>query len=270
MGNRAKLAVAIGSAALLLAGTATALASGGAFSRLSTRTKSDTANNSGDTVGAKAKCPRGTRRVSGGFASNQDRTSGPVMFASKAAHGRKWKAAGNVFEPSFGENYKVTTIADCAHRAPHTSTAKSSTTISAADGKGSVTAICPHGTRAISGGFATSYNGAGPEGNLVYESRRVKQRRWKTSATHTFGGPDTKLTSFAYCGHSPRLESASDTVPVDDSNPSSEATAHCPSHTRAVSGGFTSTLSPEGGGFASALPGKSHLAELARAAGGSG
>jgi hypothetical protein len=132
--------------------------------------------------------------------------------------------------------------------------------------QGSATATCPPGERAIAGGFVTRFNGQSFQGNVVYESRRVRQRKWRTSANHTSGGPPTRLTSIAYCGDSPRLTKRSSTTTLDGStNPVGGARATCPRGRRVVSGGFkSSTLPFDSGGFSGAFPRSSRRAAHSR------
>jgi hypothetical protein len=259
--GRSSIAAVTGVALIALCATGgLALAHGGAFSRLSQRSATDSASAAGETVAAKAKCPGNKHLVSGGFSTNLD-LDGPIVTRSSAKHG-SWASAGNVFELSIGENYKVTSFAYCAKRAPEEGVEKASTMVHAG-GKGSATAKCPRGTRAIAGGFATRYNGDKITGNLVYESRRLGQRKWRASAVHTFGpqaGGPTKLTAIAYCGDSPRLKTVSDSTHLSKSHPKGSATAKCPHGTRAVSGGFKSTTFQDMGGPTSAVPRSSRLA----------
>jgi hypothetical protein len=258
---RRRLATIAGIAAVaLVATTGLTLAQGGAFSRLSQRSATDSANAAGETVAAKATCPGNKHLVSGGFSTNLD-FDGPIMTRSGAKHG-SWASAGNIFELSIGENYKVTSFAYCAQRAPEESVEKASTMVQPAK-LGSATAKCPPGTRAIAGGFATRYNGDKITGNVMYESRRLGQTKWRASAVHTFGpqaGGPTKLTAIAYCGDSPRLKTVSDSTHLSNSHPKGSATAKCPHGTRAVSGGFKGTTIQDMSGFESPAPRSSRRA----------
>jgi hypothetical protein len=263
MTARGRLWAVIVGGALVVAATAGVAAAAGAFSNLVQRQASDTVSVQGQTASATAHCPSGLRRVSGGFESNADNFSGPVMMRSAARRRHGWNAAGNVFAPSIGENYTVTSFIYCADHAPGEFARTATKRIHKGD-KGSATATCPKGTKAIAGGFATRYNGdtsgsQQPKGNLVYSSFRVRQRKWRTSATHTFQGRATRLKSIAYCGHSPRLSKRADATDINDANPVGTATATCPEGTHAVSGGFKSSAEAIKGGFITAEPQSSEL-----------
>ena len=251
---------AAGVAALLLAATASAaLARGGAFSRISTRSKTTTVNTPGATESATAKCPRGKRRVSGGFATNLEPGEGPIVKRSTAVHRRAWKTVANVMQV-IGEDYNVTSVVDCAKRAPRTK-AHEDTTMVPFNGAGGATAVCPRGTRAIAGGFATSFDAGMGTGNIVYSSHRVRQRKWRTEAvgSDAESSPPTPLTSIAYCGHAPRLTTSSDTGEVGTSTPTATVAPTCPRGKRAVSGGFETTAQSFDEGFTASRPAKSRL-----------
>lgn len=110
----------------------------------------------------------------------------------------------------------------------------------------SATATCPRGTRAAGGGFATSepvIQQVGSSASLVFESRRIKARKWRASALQIIGGPMT-LTSYVYCqARLGRVRARSQ--PINLAGAASTigaATARCPRGSRAISGGFgTST-----------------------------
>jgi hypothetical protein len=250
-----RFAVAVVAVAVVGTASGLALAQGGGFSRIVTRSKTVSAANPGDKPSATVGCPAGKRRVSGGFQTNLEPFEGPMILRSQAAH-RAWRAGARVFA-LIGENYHVTSFVYCANHAPRESVEKDSTTIAQGERK-SATAVCPRGTRAISGGFATTFD-APYNGNIVDTSRRIGSRKWETVAAHTANGPPEKLISIAYCGDAPRLLEASKTTHADDANQVAPATATCPPGTRAVSGGFKSQAIP-GSTFTAALPAASKLA----------
>ena len=102
---------------------------------------------------------------------------------------------------------------------------------------GAAKAVCPKGTKAVSGGFKTEFFGIDLDFPFIpiEASRRTGSRGW-TSSGFNDGTAEGDLTSFAYC-RKQRLKAATDTVPA----PVGEfVTAHatCPAGTKIVSGGF--------------------------------
>ena len=133
----------------------------------------------------------------------------------------------------------------------------------------SIVAVCPRGTRVISGGFATgSFNRAKGPRVLTLASKRVGRRRWMVQA---FNLPNDdsmsagqerpgKLVGHAYCvrDNAPlRTVAKRVTVPpmpsrgLDRPRP---FRVSCPGRMRAVAGGFDGNLTLRGeGGAAGAL-----------------
>jgi hypothetical protein len=252
-----RMIAGVGIAVALAAATiGLALAHTTGFSRIVTRSKTDSVANPGGKASATVGCPGGKRRVSGGFATNVEPVDGPIMLRSQGGR-RAWRAGARVFA-LIGENYRVTSFVYCARHAPHESTEKDSATIAHGERKRAI-AVCPRGTRVISGGFVTAFDGVPYQGNIIDTSRRIGSRKWVTVAGHTSNGPPEELTSIAYCGDSPRLSEASKTTRVDDTTPVAPATATCPRGTRAVSGGFKSKALPDTTFTAAALPRASKL-----------
>lgn len=111
---------------------------------------------------------------------------------------------------------------------------------------GSVTAACPSGSEAVSGGFASP--GFDPKqmgpADLAFTSRRVKGDRWRAQGYNFSNSVSGSLLAYAYCDkHEPGLavESKVETI---QPGVIGTATASCPAGTEAVSGGFES---PKGG-----------------------
>jgi hypothetical protein len=105
---------------------------------------------------------------------------------------------------------------------------------------GTVTAVCPHGSKAVSGGFATpGFSATGGSQVIVATSRRVGQRRWRVVGFNASSDPGTgTLVGYAYCERgAPRLETRSVTQQVSPTQILSFDTA-CPAGARAISGGF--------------------------------
>ena len=102
---------------------------------------------------------------------------------------------------------------------------------------GAAEAVCPKGTKAVSGGFKTEFFGVDLDFPFIpiEASRRARSRGW-TSSGFNDGTAEGDLTSFAYC-RKQKLKADTDTVPA----PVGEfvtASAACPAGTKIVSGGF--------------------------------
>jgi hypothetical protein len=121
-----------------------------------------------------------------------------------------------------------------------------STRISSVQGsQGSATAACPKGSRAVSGGWLATPTDPGLPPALVYESQRVGQRSWRTSALEVASGyPATALSAYVYCSFRARKASpVSATVPTTPgSHDPVSAIATCPRGRLATAGGFLTQL----------------------------
>src|SRR5262245_42702861 len=131
-----------------------------------------------------------------------------------------------------------------------------------------VTATCPPGLIAVGGGFAAPIlvaSGGVTDFDLVYESRRSGQAAWQVTAVRSdTGGPGPDLSVFADVDCRARKLSSSKRASsskkrrkrlliteVSSSDTSAtanlaqaSATARCPSRTKAVGGGYSSSPPP--------------------------
>ena len=145
-----------------------------------------------------------------------------------------------------------------------------------------VTAACPSGLLAVGGGFDSPvlFSGSAPtDVNLVYESRRTGQRSWQVSAVReNSGGPGPSLPTIAYADcRSSKLSSkkpgkkasaakkkAEKKLRVTElsgsatsaATPGSQVTANasCPTGTKALGGGFSSSPAPNLGSGSVSYP----------------
>jgi hypothetical protein len=132
-------------------------------------------------------------------------------------------------------------------------TRQASTTVPGPSGATrTVTVSCPKGTRALGGGYRLPNVNAGRSNItalLPYISRRVGQRRWKVAAYKVGNGTrPVALVAFVRCqGGIPPLVSAHarrNLVGTGGSGGffSGNASAHCPSGSKPVSGGFQASV----------------------------
>jgi len=151
------------------------------------------------TGSATAKCPRGTKAVSGGFdtpdfvvTGDYENDSRITPYASRRQGGRKWTVEAANYAGAEG-----TLVASVYCREGHALDKKKKTVTVEGDPAtgvvGEAVAKCPKGTRVVSGGFDLG----GAEGDLL-ASRKRGGRKWLASAS--VGFPLTReLTTFAYC-----------------------------------------------------------------------
>jgi len=160
----------------------------------------------GDTGSVTAKCPRGTKAAMGGFESPEPLPGaappefGIYPFVSKRARKRKWKVSGyGDVQGADPEEQFLNALVFCYRGAPSLSTESKKTTV--ADGEvGSVTAKCPRGKQAASGGFKSSAEGAGASTRYArtFVSKKAGKRGWTVSA-YGEGNDPSPLKAFAYC-----------------------------------------------------------------------
>lgn len=147
---------------------------------------------------ATAKCPRGTKAVSGGFANPDFAvTGGPVdtriiPYVSRRKGRRKW----TVEAANYGEAEGTLVAYVYCHEGSALDKRRKSITLAPTSGDvaaGEATAKCPKGDRVVAGGFEAS----GREATLL-ASRKVGGRKWEAAAT--VGYPETAtLAAVAYC-----------------------------------------------------------------------
>jgi hypothetical protein len=129
------------------------------------------------------------------------------------------------------------------------STKSENATLTAAGQTVTLTPKCPHGQRATGGGFLSPP----PGGTLaiVYESRKIGQRRWRVS-TEEGGGPGVlPVTAFVYCSAgAPRTKEKSTAVAVPNVPAFASAAASCGNAGKAQAGGFSSSVPVPGFAFA--------------------
>jgi hypothetical protein len=148
---------------------------------------------------ATARCPAGTRVVSGGFDNPDFRWTGDyennnriVPYISRKTGPRSWTVEAANYG---GADGTLAAYAYCQD-VPSLRTKRTTATFSAPPDEvrqGSTVARCPRGQRVVSGGFKAV--GVDPQ---VVASRKVGARRWKASASVPYPTAIT-LTAYAYC-----------------------------------------------------------------------
>jgi hypothetical protein len=153
-----------------------------------------------DTGSATAKCPRGTRVVSGGF-DNPDFAhtggfDGPNIrpYESRKVGKRKWKVSASNRSDEAGT---LVAYAYCHDgKAPKTKSKNKSLELKPGAPRATAIARCKKSQRVVSGGFSSDQP-ADFGGPFVTESRRKGKRKWVVTAFSNEVGP--AITAYAYC-----------------------------------------------------------------------
>ncbi len=256
---RAVLPVAV---ALVLALPAAASARAG-LTQVSATTPVD--GPTGTTASATARCPAGTRAISGGYdPTNVFHPNGSgtalVVNTSRRLGPRAWKVTA--YQLGGGDPVQLTATANCGRQLgrPMVHTKQISIRATSSDpNPGNAAAHCPHHFFAVSGGFHISINGRStnpsdsPPVSAILGSRAVA-RAWAVTGAR-IGSGSSRLIAFAYCypvrpmGR-PKVGVIRAHTPVSNGY---LVTPRCPRGTYAVSGGFSARF-PMGPGQGSALP----------------
>jgi hypothetical protein len=227
--NRGKV-----SKVLVLACLAAALASGSAFAgRNLKETRSTTTVGASDHGSVTVKCRGDSKVVSGGFETEFDTIAEQPNLQineSRRTGRRKWTVGAVNVAP--GASGDLTSFAYCRGQRLKK---RSKTTTVAQEEIGSVTAKCPKGTKAVSGGFE------GDDGSYfeLRSSRRAGGRRWEVSGYNY--GQQGELKATVYCGGtSLKTAAASGTVSYANwpDDVYTDLEARCARRRTSVSGGF--------------------------------
>ncbi len=191
---------------------------------------------------ATAACKPGTKAVSGGFEFVPSEPSPFLLHpnASVREGGRKWASAGTNFtdDPvalisyAYCRDQKVDSVSETIELDPDTDA--------------SLTATCPAGTKAVSGGFVAE----GDDDTVVFVRASHKQgkRSWIVIAI-SFGTDPGTLRAQVNCHDGKKLKTRSQTETASGIE-EVDAVAKCKRSQRVVSGGFeTENFVFKGGPF---------------------
>jgi hypothetical protein len=191
---------------------------------------------------ALAKCPNGGTPLSGGFAAPGFDPTGAGATVGRL--GSKPVRKGGIETRAFNFGGAAGDIVSYAYCALHSHGLRVTTATKRVPSQSARTVIarCPAGTEAVGGGFGT-YKFSQPDGPTVLPltSKRFGDRGWKVLGVNFPMGPMTRpgtVVAHAYCAAVPyKLITAHKSVSPP---PGSVKTfdVPCPSHARAVSGGF--------------------------------
>lgn len=179
-----------------------------------------------------AVCPAKTRAVGGGFLSGSG-----IVFESRMVGVNAWRVSTqNRTDHASG----LVTYVYCRKGAPKT-TVVSKTAIAASVGAGtSVVPRCPHGRKAVAGGFSTPPPvESGLIDNVVTDSLRQGADRWRTAALS--GRVGAAVTGYAYCAKrkkAPPARTGSAPTVTGDMTDTGAVSPRCGKQT-ALMGGFS-------------------------------
>lgn len=151
---------------------------------------------------AKARCPRGSAPIAGGFGAPGFSLAGPQPIAlTSRRQGRAWlvEAVSSNDTMSGQAPGKIVAYAYCLRDAPKISVRSRTRSVGRGDPK-TITANCPKGRRAISGGFDgnIAISAQAQAGGAVVSRRAQRGGGWKIRAV-SVGESAATATVFAYC-----------------------------------------------------------------------
>jgi hypothetical protein len=155
----------------------------------------------GDFVTATAKCPGGTKVISGGFEGSPIDTVGttPVLYISESrrASKRTWEVSAH---SNGNEDGDLTAMAYCGKgKKPKAKSASQRISSDPPDPQTAELLVrCKRNQRVVSGGFG-SPDDSGESTPRVMTSMRVGQRGWAVTAFLGSNGLPTEVTAYAYC-----------------------------------------------------------------------
>jgi hypothetical protein len=211
----------------------TALAAPASAMALSTHSATTTTLNSAGQLVATATCGAGEHVVSGGFLG----PDASAAVSSRAVNGDSWTV--RLF-PGIGN--KLTTYAYCA-RNGQLSISAHENRVPAVTGGANTTAnaSCASGQTLVAGGYA--FLPGLRESNSPTYRDYASAHTW--SVMSVFAGGTGKLAAFAYCARGVVVKVRSNSSPSIPTGGDGSATASCHSGETLLSGGYTTTPTPD-------------------------
>jgi hypothetical protein len=218
----------------------------GGGAKLLTATAEATAAGAFTLASATATCPKGTRVVSGGYTTSVPGLPGHWLnvYESQRVGADRWRVSG---AQHFAGSDTLTAYAYCQVFKGKLVARSAGAPLPATAGESVVAqAICPSGTKAISGGFSTEA-GTATDTSLVSRSIAAFGNRWVADATTLSGAAARTINAHAYCADT-KVKNRTATVPVvaPANSAQTATTPKCPKGKSARGGGFA-TSTPVGG-----------------------
>lgn len=226
------MAVALALVTPIRAGASTRSAAATAPAELSAHSASTSTPNASGELAATAKCVAGEHVVSGGFTS----TNPPALVAFYD-DGGSWYVGGYAVG-------KLTTYAYCAPSGQVVINEQSNTGVMAspAPANTTLTASCTSGYTLFSGGFLFYGNASSEANSSTYRNDSPSAGKWTVMAA--FSSTPAHLGSEAYCGQGLTVSTHTASKAIA-ARAAASATASCPTGETLLSGGFTTTPTPD-------------------------
>jgi hypothetical protein len=240
-----RVALAVLGALALVVATATAALGGNKL-----KTKAETVEvGPGEQGSATAKCPRGTKAISGGF-DEDFRVLDDFPNESSRTGGRRWTS--EAFNSVFGDPADLTSFAYCRDEKVKSQSTTGSVAGTAEPGTPAYATLatkCKRGTKAVSGGFDAEPPTVGVPIEdtsflTIHRSRKTGQRSWEVRAANS-GGEAGDLTVQVNCREGKGLKTRESTAEYEGEV--FEQDAACKRRQRVISGGFAGPDFSDGG-----------------------
>jgi hypothetical protein len=218
----------------------------GGNAKLRTAKAEATASGAFNLATATARCPKGTRVVSGGYTTTAPAlpSSWLNVHESQRVGSGQWRVSA---AQHFGGSASLTAYAYCQAFKGKIVARSAQAALPATANDGVVAqAICPGKTKAISGGFSTEPSSA-TDSSLITRSIAAFGNRWIADATRLSGTAARTLNSHVYCANAKVKNRSATVAVVAPANAGHTATTpKCPKGKSARGGGFA-TSAPVGG-----------------------
>jgi len=214
-----------------------------------------TASGAFNVATATAKCPGKMKAVAGGYSTSLPGVPNHWLnvYESQRVGQNQWRVSGAEFFPAPGAD-TLTAYAYCETLRTKVRSVPVSVPLSTTvNGSTSVLALCPSGTRALSGGFVTPAPNAA-DASYVSRSTVAGQSGWVVDATNLRGASARTILGYVYCARIRKPPQRSASVPLlgPANNFRTVITPSCTGRTTARGGGFA-TSTPVGGLAGTAL-----------------
>lgn len=204
---------------------------------------------------ATATCPGKTKAVAGGYTTSQPSMPNHWLnvYESQRVGQRQWRVSGVEYLPAPASDTLTAYVYCEVLKAKVRSVEASAPLTPIAHASSSVLALCPSGTRALSGGFLTPASNAA-DASYVSRSTVAGQNGWVVDAANLAGVTPRAMFGFVYCARVAKIRQRSASVPLlgPANNFRTVVTPACAGKTTARGGGFA-TSTPVGGLFGTAL-----------------
>jgi hypothetical protein len=225
------------------------------LTKLTQATATSSATGAFNVATATATCPAGKKAVAGGYATSPPNIPNHWLnvYESQRVGQTSWRVSGVEYFPAPATDFLVAYVYCEALRAKVKAATASLPLTPTLHDTSSVLALCPAGTKALSGGFVTPASNA-VDASYVSRSTAAGSAGWVVDTTNLNGTAARTVFGFVYCAkvRKPKQQSADIAVLGPTNAIRTASTPACPKRTTARGGGFA-TSTPVGGLQATAL-----------------